>query len=64
VLAEPTAAALGAAVAALLADPARRAAMGEAGRRWIDTERSDARFADRLAEGLAVLRISTPAGLE
>jgi hypothetical protein len=59
VLVEPTAAAFGAAVAALLADPARRAALGEGGRRWIAAERSDGRFADRLASGLSVLNLPT-----
>jgi glycosyltransferase involved in cell wall biosynthesis len=59
VLAEPTAAAFGAVVAALLADPARRAAMGEAGRRWIAAERSDGAFAERLASGLSVLNLPT-----
>jgi hypothetical protein len=46
-------------VAALLADPARRAAMGEAGRRWIAAERSDGAFAERLASGLSVLNLPT-----
>jgi glycosyltransferase involved in cell wall biosynthesis len=59
VLAEPTAAAFGAVLAALLADPARRAAMGEAGRRWIAAERSDGAFAERLASGLSVLNLPT-----
>jgi glycosyltransferase involved in cell wall biosynthesis len=60
VLTEPTAAAFGAAVAALLADPARRAEMGEAARRWIAADRSDAKFAERLADGLAVLGLPGP----
>jgi glycosyltransferase involved in cell wall biosynthesis len=57
VLAEPTAASFSAAIAALLADPARRAAMGEAGQRWIAAERSQATFAERLATGLSILRL-------
>jgi glycosyltransferase involved in cell wall biosynthesis len=59
VLAEPIAPAFAAAVAALLADPTRRAAMGEAGRRWIAAERTETAFADRLASGLSVLGLST-----
>jgi glycosyltransferase involved in cell wall biosynthesis len=64
VLAEPTAPALGAAVAALLADPPRRAAMGEAGQRWIAAERSQTTFASRLASGLAVLALARGGGVE
>ena len=48
VLVEATAPAFGAAVAALLADPSRRTAMGEAGRRWIAAERTREAFAARL----------------
>jgi glycosyltransferase involved in cell wall biosynthesis len=58
VLAEPTAAALGSAIAALLGDPGRRAAMGEAGRRWVAAERTEAAFTARIASGLSVLDAS------
>jgi glycosyltransferase involved in cell wall biosynthesis len=60
VLAEPTAPAFGAAVAALLSDPARRAAMGEAGRHWIAAERTRETFAARLASGLSLLSLGPP----
>jgi glycosyltransferase involved in cell wall biosynthesis len=58
VLAEPTAAALGSAIAALLGDPGRRTAMGEAGRRWVAAERTEAAFTARIASGLSVLDTS------
>ena len=54
-LTEATAAACGEAVAALLADPARRHAMGAAARRFVAAERSLAAFDRRLKDGLAAL---------
>jgi glycosyltransferase involved in cell wall biosynthesis len=58
VLTASSAAAFGSAVAALLGNPARRATMGEAGRRWIAAERTEAAFAARLASGLSILETS------
>ena len=62
VLTERTAPAFGAAVAALLADPSRRAAMGEAGQRWIAAERTRAAFAAGLASGLSLLGLGPVGG--
>jgi len=47
-------AAFAAALAGLLRDGARRAAMGKAARRFVLSERTMARAAERLAEGLAI----------
>lgn len=46
--------ALAAALTSLLRDRARRDTMGKAARRFILTERTGARAAERLAEGLAL----------
>jgi glycosyltransferase involved in cell wall biosynthesis len=53
----PTAAAFADGLATLLADPARRAAMGAAGRRFVAAERSTASFQRGLREGLALLQL-------
>jgi glycosyltransferase involved in cell wall biosynthesis len=61
-------AAFAAALSALLHDAKRRAIMGEAARRFVLTERTMARAADRLAEGLTLacrnrsLKSRSPAG--
>ena len=59
-LTEPRAPALAAAVRDLLEDPARRAALGEAARRFVVAERSQAALERRLAAGLAVLGNDRP----
>lgn len=55
ILTEPTPDALAAALASLLDDPARRAAMGAAARRFVETERSPETLARDLAAGLREL---------
>jgi glycosyltransferase involved in cell wall biosynthesis len=61
VLTPPTPAAYADALARLLADPARRAAMGAAARRFVTAERSREAFERALAAGLAVLGPLPPA---
>jgi glycosyltransferase involved in cell wall biosynthesis len=54
-LTAPTPDAFGRGIARLLDDPALRAAMGAAARRFVATERTLEGFQDRLAAGLALV---------
>jgi glycosyltransferase involved in cell wall biosynthesis len=56
-LTAPTPSAFAEGLAALLADPGRRGAMGAAARRFVLAERSTASFERRLREGLALLNL-------
>ncbi|HEV8672401.1 MAG TPA: glycosyltransferase family 4 protein [Methylomirabilota bacterium] len=56
-LTAPTPTAFADGLAALLTDPARRAAMGAAARRFVATERNVAGFARALGDGLALLQL-------